>query len=134
MKRWIALCLSLLLLAALAACGQVSDMDQKTEEDSGAAEIGTNAKTGLDAVTVSTADVSFTTLPAPMVFSDKYCDRHCDTTREMPEVEDEDVSSETTFTFVIADAPATGAAPAMMGEAASVSAPARQQVVMRNDL
>ena len=69
MKRWIALCLSLLLLAALAACGQVSDMDQKTEEDSGAAEIGTHAKTeedsgmaeigtgakgGLDVVTVST--------------------------------------------------------------------------------
>lgn len=54
MKRWIALCLSFLLLAALAACGQVSDMDQKTEEDSGAAEIGTDAKTGLDAVTVST--------------------------------------------------------------------------------
>lgn len=54
MKRWIALCLSLLLLAALAACGQVSDMEQKTEEDSGMVEIGTGAKTGLDAVTVST--------------------------------------------------------------------------------
>jgi hypothetical protein len=50
---------SLLLLAALSACGQVSDMEQKTEEDSGMAEIGTGAKTGAktgpDAVTVSTA-------------------------------------------------------------------------------
>ena len=60
MKRWIALCLSLLLLAALSACGQVSDMEQKTmeqktEEDTGMAVIGTDAKTDPDAVTVSTA-------------------------------------------------------------------------------
>lgn len=55
MKRWIALCLSLLLLAVLTACGQVSDMEQETEEGSGAAEIGIGAKTDLDTVTVSTA-------------------------------------------------------------------------------
>lgn len=59
MKRWIALCLSLLLLAALSACGQEPDkeqetMEQKTEEDSGMAEIGTGEKTDPDAVTVST--------------------------------------------------------------------------------
>ena len=69
-----------------------------------------------------------------MVFSDKYSDRHCDTTCEIPDVEDEAFNSEATFTFVIADAPATGAAFATSGAAANVSALARQQVVMRKDL
>lgn len=58
MKRWIVLFLSLLLLAALSACGKESEMEQKTmeqkTEDSGTAEIGTDTETGLDTVTVST--------------------------------------------------------------------------------
>lgn len=54
-KRLAATFLSLLLLLSLAACGQVSDMEQKTEEDSGIAENGTGAKESLDVVTVSTA-------------------------------------------------------------------------------
>ena len=63
MKRWIALCLSLLLLAALSACKKESEMeqkaieqqtvDQKAEEDLGIAEIESSSKENPDTVRLS---------------------------------------------------------------------------------
>ena len=63
MKRRIALCLSLLLLAALSACKKGSDKEQntieqeiteqKTEENSEIAENKTDSKVNPDAITVS---------------------------------------------------------------------------------
>ena len=52
----------------------------------------------------------------------------------MPDVGDDDVYSDVAFIFVSSEAPAMGVAPAMTGVAASVSALAKQQVVMRNAL
>ena len=69
-----------------------------------------------------------------MVFSDRYWERHCDTTSEIPDVDDEAFNSEATFTFVIADAPAVEAALAATGVIPRVSALDRHEVVMLNYL
>ncbi|MCI5753423.1 MAG: hypothetical protein MR033_02135 [Clostridiales bacterium] len=54
MKRFAALCLTLLFLAGLTACGAKPDTGQEPEEVPGAAETETAVETDPDAVTVST--------------------------------------------------------------------------------
>lgn len=54
MRKWNTLCLLLLLLTVLTACGQAQETEQETKENPGAAETGTNAEAATDTITVST--------------------------------------------------------------------------------
>jgi hypothetical protein len=65
-----------------------------------------------------------------MVFSARYCDN----TSEIPDANEFEFNSDVTFTLVSSEAPAIGAAPAMMGDAVKDSAHATEHAVMRNDL
>ena len=60
--------------------------------------------------------------------------RYCDNRSEIPDVGDDAVNSDVTFTLVKPVAPAIGAAPTLTVLVASVSALATQQVVLRNAL
>lgn len=54
MRKWNTLCLLLLLLTVLTACGQAQGTEQETKENLGVAEIGTDTEAAADTVTVST--------------------------------------------------------------------------------
>ena len=54
MRKWNTLCLLLLLLTVLTACGQAQNTEQETKENPGVAENETSAEAATDTITVST--------------------------------------------------------------------------------